>query len=252
MRFLSEIRYLACLGLTMLASSDISCSGNERTVAQEYSVAKLKKPITIDGNWNKPVWKKIKSMRLGFIMGKEPAFRPTVNVKMAYDDKNLYLIFRVRDKFVRCVNNKFNGPVWDDSCVEFFFSPDTQYQEKYFNLEINCGGTPLMYYNIIPRKNHVILDPIDLRQIEIAHSLPEIVDPEIKGPTTWTVEYRIPTELLKKYAEITKPDSGVVWKANFYKIGDKTSNPHYMTWSYIDKAEPDFHQPAYFGILVFK
>jgi len=244
------------IGLMMcFASSTISCSGLKNfntSKTKEYSVARLEKPVTIDGNWDKPEWKNIEDIQLGYFMGKVPEFRPKVNVKMMYDHENLYVIFKVRDKYIRCVNQNYNGPVWDDSCVEFFFSPDSKEPEKYFNLEVNCGGTPLMRYNLIPRKEREILEPVDLKQIEIAHSLPEIVDPEITEHKTWTIEYRIPFELLSKYAKITKPDSGVVWKANFYKIADKTSNPHYLTWSFVDKAEPDFHQPVYFGKLVFK
>ena len=82
-------------------------------------------------------------------MGEIPKFYPVVRAKMMYDRDNLYVIFRVEDRYVRCVTREFNGPVWDDSCVELFFSPDSGAPSKYFNLEINCGGTPLMYYNIL-------------------------------------------------------------------------------------------------------
>ena len=54
-------------------------------------------------------------------MGTIPEFRPAVKAKMTYDDENLYVIFRVQDRYVRCITKDFNGPVWEDSCVEFFF-----------------------------------------------------------------------------------------------------------------------------------
>lgn len=218
----------------------------------EYEVTRLDKPLTMNGNWDKPEWKKIKAVELKYFMGNLPKFQPAVQAKMAYDPNNLYVIFRVEDKYIRCITNQINGPVWEDSCVEFFFSPDTGMPGKYFNLEINCGGTPLMHYNLIPRKDFQLLEPNDIKQIEISHSLPEIIDPEMDGPVTWTLEYRIPLGLLKKYSNVTQPASGVTWKANFYKIADKTSNPHYLTWSLVDQAEPDFHLPAYFGKLIFQ
>jgi hypothetical protein len=43
--------------------------------------------------------------------------------------------------------------------------------------------------------------------------------------------------------------SGKKIKANFYKCGDKTEEPHYLSWSPIDTPEPDFHVPSFFGLL---
>jgi hypothetical protein len=38
-------------------------------------------------------------------------------------------------------------------------------------------------------------------------------------------------------------------RANFYKWGDGTSVPHYLTWSHIVTETPDFHRPEFFGEL---
>jgi hypothetical protein len=145
-----------------------------------------------------------------------------------------------------------NGEVWNDSCVELFFSPDMNAPLKYFNLEINCGGTPLMHYNNIPRKEYVVLEPVDIEKIEIAHSLTLPMLHEITDPITWTIEYKIPFALLEKYSAITRPAPGVVWKANFYKIAGMGSNPHYLTWSLVKNALPDFHLPEFFGTISFQ
>ena len=109
-----------------------------------------------------------------------------------------------------------------------------------------------MFYNIVPRKDYKILDPVDIQQIEIAHSLPQIIDPEIAEPTTWTIEYKIPISLLQKYSNVTKPKPGITWRGNFYKCGDKTSNIHYLTWALVDNKNPDFHLPQFFGELKFE
>jgi len=217
-----------------------------------YRVVRLEKAMKIDGIWNKPQWEKVDPINISNFMGQKPEFKPVAIAKMMYDDKNLYLIFRVKDRFVRCITNEYNGPVWEDSCVEFFFSPDTSLPLLYFNLEVNCGGTPLMRYNLIPRKEFAKLEVEDIKKIEIAHSLPEIIDPEITEPVTWTIEYRIPISMLEKYAGVTHPKPGISWRANFYKVAENTSNPHYMTWSVVDNIKPDFHLPQFFGLLEFK
>ena len=217
-----------------------------------YSVKKLTQPLNIDAKWDKPQWKSIEALELNNYMGDKPAFSPTVQAKMMYDDENIYVIFLVNDQFVRCITKDINGPVWEDSAVELFFAPDTSLPLRYFNLEINCGGTPLMHYNIIPRKEVENLKIEDIEKIEIAHSLPQIVDPEIREQVTWTLEYRIPIDILRKYSNITQPKPGIIWRANFYKCADKTSNPHYLTWSLVDNIKPDFHLPHFLGILKFE
>ena len=217
-----------------------------------YEVSKLQEPMQIDGNWNKPQWQNTEALEIINYMGETPEFRPLVKAKMKYDSESLYLIFEVKDRYVRCVTQEINGPVWEDSCVEFFFSPDTNLPEQYFNLEINCGGTPLMRYNIIPRKETKILDVEDIRKIKIAHSLPAIVNPELTKNVTWIIEYKIPVEILCKYSNVTYPKEGIIWRANFYKIAKKSSNPHFITWSVVKNAKPDFHLPQYFGQLIFQ
>lgn len=220
--------------------------------SQVYEVSRLKKPLKIDAKWNKAQWKKVKPVDIKHYMGKVSAFQPQVQAKMMYDDNNVYVIFQVKDRYVKSVVTEYNGPVSTDSCVEFFFSPDSEFPLKYFNLEINAGGTPLMFYIEQPMSGLKKLTDSELQQIEIAHSLPSVVDPEITEPVTWTIEYRIPLSLLSKYSNVSKPAPGVSWKANFYKTGSKTSNPNYLTWSVVEFARPNFHLPQFFGTLKFQ
>jgi hypothetical protein len=217
-----------------------------------YKVTLLKGEMIIDGNWSKPQWRSVKAVHISNHMGQMPSFSPDVHVKMMYDKDNIYVIFRVRDRFVRSVVEEYNGPVSTDACVEFFFSPDVKLPEQYFNLEINAGGTPLMAYHIYHQKKYQKFSIEDLKKIEIAHSLPDRVDPEIQTPIVWTIEYKLPFSVLKKYGSVIDPQAGVKWKANFYKTASKGSNPHYLTWSYVDNLQPNFHLPQFFGELKFE
>ena len=96
------------------------------------------------------------------------------------------------------------------------------------------------------------IDPADFANIEIAHSLPDVVEPEIKESTTWTLEYRLPFEFLAKYAPVVEPAAGVTWRANFYKCADATSHPHWITWAPVEFPRPNFHLPEFFGEIVFE
>src|SRR5690606_21836922 len=91
-----------------------------------YHEEKLKaSALLVDADWDKPAWKKIEAVEISHQMGEDPKFRPKTQAKLMYDDENIYGIFRVEDRYVRSVVQEYNGNVSGDSCVEFFFSPDS-------------------------------------------------------------------------------------------------------------------------------
>lgn len=214
-----------------------------------YKVMHTNQVVNIDGNWDKGQWQSVPALEITKFMGEIPAFKPVTHVKLLYDEAHLFVIFQVRDRYVSSLVQKPNGPVSQDACVEFFFSPDENTPLNYFNLETNAGGTKLMSYHGDITK---ALSENDLNAIELAHSLPNVIPSPITDSVVWTLEYKIPFSVLRKYAEITKPKSGVFWKANFFKTASTGQNPHYITWSEVINPRPNFHLPAFFGTLFFE
>ncbi len=204
-----------------------------------------------DANWNKNEWRDIESISITNKLLIEPLFTPTTKIKLLYNKDYIYVIFKVEDKYIRSVYTEINSPVSKDSCVEFFFTPSNSKVTGYFNLETNAGGTRLIRFQKGYNIEKIMMDIEDIKSIEIAHSLPEIVKPEILTETTWTLEYRIPLKMLKSYSEITQPTKGVIWRANFYKTAGENSNPHYLSWNKIIHPDPNFHLPEFFGELEF-
>jgi len=228
------------------------CTDNQTDMASKYKVKKLSEQPEINAVWDKMPWSGIEPLLIKNYMGDKPEHFPFTQAKMAYDNTAVYVIFRVEDRYVKAVADKNQGPVYLDSCVEFFFSPENGINEGYFNLELNCGGTMLFHHQMEPRKEQTHISEQHIQQMEVAHTQPKIVDPEIEQETTWVVEYRIPFSVLSDYHAFPKPEAGSVWRANFYKCADKTSHPHWLTWSPIDFPRPNFHLPEYFGILEFQ
>ena len=218
----------------------------------KYQVIRLEERPEINAVWDKAPWTGTKSLELTHYMGNKPDHFPLVEAKIAYDNLAIYVIFRVQDKYMKAVHSEHQDPVYTDSCVEFFFSPDEDSNKGYFNLEMNCGGIMLFHHQIAPRTNQTHIAGEDIEQVEVAHSLPQIVDPEIEVDTTWFVEYRIPFSVLASYRDFPNPESGTIWRANLYKCADATSHPHWLTWAPIDLPGPDFHQPDFFGTLKFQ
>ena len=215
-------------------------------------VSRINSPMTIDANWDKPVWNDIEGIVLQNYMGEKPAHFPTVQAKLAYDDENIYIIWKVDDQYIRAVAEADQGPVFRDSCVEFFFIPDNLGGTEYFNLEMNCGGTMLFHHQDFNKEGSVNISKDDIGQMKVAHSMPRLIKKEIQEETTWYLEYAIPFAILTNYYHLELPESGTVWRANLYKCADDTSQPHWLTWSKVDYPEPRFHLPEFFGTLVFE
>ena len=217
-----------------------------------YAVRRLTHPIVPDATWNRGPWSGIDPLAVEHYMGERPKHIPSTQAKVAWDSESLYVIFRVEDRYVRAVAAGLHGPVWEDSCVEFFFTPGTDLSHGYFNLEMNCGGVMLLRHQVVPRQNPIALTAGECACVRIAHSLPERVEPEIAGPVVWSVEYRLPIAILDRYAPVTPPAPGVKWRANLYKCADKSSHPHWLTWAPVNRPQPDFHVPECFGTLLFE
>jgi hypothetical protein len=217
-----------------------------------YKIAPVSVPVSINAQWDKKLWMETKARELVNYMGEKPAHFPNTQVKVRYDNKNIYVIFQVKDQYVKAVAKKINEQVCTDSCVEFFFTPGPDVSRGYFNLETNCMGIFLFRYSNNTDNKTGLVGPDDCKMITMAHSLQKDVTTEIQDPTTWSVEYAVPYALLEKYMKVDKPGKGVQWRANFYKCADKTSHPHWLTWAPVVNPVPKFHLPEYFGWLQFE
>jgi hypothetical protein len=216
-----------------------------------YRISAFHSPILIDADWNKTPWQSIEPLLVNQAHPASSDHLPQTQVKAAYYKQTLYVIFRVEDRYIRALTTEMHGPVYKDSCVEFFFSPHPSTPDSYFNIEINSCGVLLASHHSGPRQGRRYLEADDGGQIQIAGSLRGPIRSEITCPLTWTLEYAVPLEMLSRYAEVDAPAPGVVWNANFYKCADDTSHPHWMMWSEIPGNIPDFHRPEYFGYLQF-
>jgi hypothetical protein len=220
--------------------------------AHEYQITRVD-PAAFGRAWNEAPWTRVPALRVAAFHASSTIHRPLTEAKLAYDDQGLQLFFRVRDHYVRAVNTRPHGPVCKDSCVEFFFEPEGR--PGYFNLEINCGGTPLMFFIRYPTKDGgerqaTPLTPAQLDQISIRTSLPKFIPIEIRKPLTWWVQATIPFAVLEDFLGPLGALEGHTWRANFYKIASHTSKPHWGCWSPIQEVL-SFHQPQYFAPIRF-
>jgi len=220
----------------------------------KYVVRKSKRNPSLNGNWDEPAWRSADLITLDNFMARSSAHRPRVEVKTLWRNEGLFVFFRVHDRYIRCLRTDYQANVCRDSCVEFFVEPKKG--RGYFNFEITCGGTMLLFYCDNPDRETgriVVKDrvPRSLGEtVRIYHSMPKVVYPEVEFEATWKVEYFIPFKLFEHYLGSLGKIGGQVWRANFYKCADECSHPHWGSWAPLH-GKASFHVPQYFAPLRF-
>ena len=169
-------------------------------------------------------------------------YAPFCQGRIARTQDALVVDFRVSGLDLRALNLADNGSQWEDSCCEFFVEdPDGS---CYYNFEVNPLGKVLAAAG--PDRNK--------REKRPAEEMEEILrTARFEGPQDyaggiwdWRVTLLIPFHLIGVDPEAL-PEK---LRANFYKCGDCTAHPHFLSWSPIDTPNPDFHRPDFFGELL--
>ncbi len=220
---------------------------------RQYDIRMTSDIPELQGMWEGPVWRNVSPLFVDCFRPEGSGHRPLTQCKLLFDDHNIFGIFRVADRFVRCVQTGFQTDVWKDSCVEAFIQPKDC--PGYFNFEFNCEGALLASYVTDPirkdgrLKRYTPLSTDEGQQIRRFASLAARVEPEIETPLVWYLEFAVPLAVLEKYAGPVGQIKGQVWRANFYKCGNETSHPHWASWAPL--AARNFHDPASFGQIEF-
>ncbi len=87
-----------------------------------YTIRRAKVTPELQGKWSGPAWGDVEALSISHFHPRSSDHRPIAQAKAVYDDRGIYIIFDVVDRYVRCVHNEFQSAVWKDSCVEFFVS----------------------------------------------------------------------------------------------------------------------------------
>ncbi|HOX56388.1 MAG TPA: carbohydrate-binding family 9-like protein [Candidatus Paceibacterota bacterium] len=219
-----------------------------------YTVRAAAVAPALDAEWTDPAWGRAETLEIRHFRPESSSHHPQTSVRLLYVVTGIYGIFRVQDRYVRCVRTQYMQEVWKDSCVEFFAQP--RLDRGYFNFEFNCGGAFLCSYITNPERTpegfkEFTRVPAEIGQrIQARSSLPQRIDPEITAPVLWTLRFFIPFSLFGQYLGALGAASGQEWRGNFFKCADESSHPHWGCWSPVD--ELNFHRPSCFGTIRFE
>jgi len=168
-------------------------------------------------------------------------YRPECRLAMMHNGKSILLKFFVTEDNILARFDQPNDMVHRDSCVEFFVAFNNE--AHYYNLEFNCIGTCYLGYGLSDDQREVS-DTETVKKIKSSFML-QNDNNKIK----WELTLVIPNEVFYHH-NITNL-AAVKCKGNFYKCGDELPVRHYLAWSDIQSAEPNFHLPEFFGEVNF-
>jgi hypothetical protein len=224
------------------------------SVLPEYVVKRAGSSAPLNADWESGFWVNAETLEIKNFRPESSDHRPRTRARLLHDEKGIHGIFRVEDKFVRCVRTNYFDEVWKDSCVEFFAKPKAD--AGYFNFEFNCGGAFLCSYIVNPERTRdgfkdFAKMPLEIAQgIKVKSSLPGKIEKEIEEPVVWTLGFFIPFSIFENYVGAIGRVSGQVWRGNFYKCAEEVSHPHWAAWAPVD--ELNFHLPRCFGKIRFE
>ena len=152
------------------------------------------------------------AVKVDCVNWEEYPYKPYVTVRLGYSSSALAILFEVEEEHLRAVTMEDCGPVWEDSCCEFFVADPAG--NGYFNFEMNCVGT-LLAAKRKSQTEYEFLSESQMSEIQRFSSLPHApVDSVENGQKYWIAEV-IPFSILG----LDKVPESVM--ANFYKCGDK-------------------------------
>lgn len=174
------------------------------------------------------------------------SYKPQVSFRIGHTGNEIWLKFYVTENHIRAMETNTNGDVHKDSCVEFFIAFD---KNNYYNFEFSCIGTRHLSFGP-GRGNRTRISPEIVEQIEIESTLGNQPFDSKSGNFSWEMMIRIPVRCFA-FNNINSLDNTVA-NANFYKCGDETAKPHFVTWNQIETENPDYHRPEFFGKIQFE
>lgn len=194
------------------------------------------KTYTITPVTGTPDWSQIPAVKVDHQNWMEPV-DISMTAQVCYDENGLYVHLRSWEQDVRAEHAQPLSMVCEDSCMEFFFRPEEN-DLRYFNIEMN---------------------PLGFTYIGLAYDrwqscrLAPPTEEELMQKTCrrlddgWEVFYTVPVKFIQVFFPGYALTKGKKLYGNFYKCGDLTPRPHYLSWNPMTCTQPEFHRICDFG-----
>ena len=160
--------------------------------------------------------------------------------QLCYDEQGIWVRMEAEESPVRATLREPLDEVYQDSCLEFFLAPDPA-DSRYINFEFNpLGNIYLGFGSTRSTRVRQIVSSVEA----VFQAKPFFTE---QG---WGIIYHIPFAFICNFFPNFQPRGEMA--GNFYKCGDLTQQPHYMSWMPMHTDLPDFHRRQDFGMLCFE
>ena len=183
-----------------------------------------------------PVWDEIEQHRLDYSNWDGQAVYNTYFKICIVENRGIAVRMNTDETDLRYECDLRDEAVWEDSCMEFFIKPFNDLP-GYINCEINPVGACLCAYGP-DRENRVFVK-------ELTDIFPRIITH--MDSNGWDLELFVTFEFFKEIFKRDFSENNGLFKANFYKCGDKTNKIHYDSFSKMTTLPPGFHNPECFA-----
>lgn len=172
-------------------------------------------------------------------------YAPDCTAVVARSATHLAVLYHVRGLDLRATALADGGNSWEDSCCECFLADPAD--GTYYNFELTCIGS-LLASKRRSRAESAPLGADALAQVIRFSSLPREAVEEKDRIFAWSAGMLIPFRLVGADPQ-QLPER---LRGNFYKCGDLTAHPHFLSWNPVGTPAPDFHRPEFFGELILR
>ena len=241
---------------------------NEILIPKSYVVYNTTQEIIIDGRDNELAWAETKySDNFIDIEGiKNPSQK--TNVKMLWDDKNLYVFAKIYEDHIWADITKRDDVIYYNNDFEVFINPNN-HVFSYGEIEINALGTEWdLYLNKPYRLKGKADSSWNIEGLKSAVYINGTINNPNDIDNYWTVEMAIPLNEISKLKtpfDYNYPKVGDIWRINFSRVNwdfelnngkysRKKENGKFLpeyNWVWSPQGLINMHVPENWGFLQF-
>ncbi len=249
-----------------------------------YTAYHISEPSTVEGSLDENAWKKApRSNRFGAIISGKPALHDT-RAQLVWDDKYLYVAYRIEEPFVHAKFTTNNSPIYYDNDAEMFIAG----RDSYYELEMNAYNTTYEVFFIwddayksgfaqapeFARANMVPFNGVDYTNHprggrlgnfnwhfpgkKTAVHIDGTVNKDDDRDRGWTIELAFPWEGMKWLAlsdgRALPPKDGDTWRMDFSRFNTYKEAPPAKDsggWVWTRHGVWDSHIPECFAYITF-
>lgn len=184
-------------------------TGNAGIERECYTCGFIEEPISIDGKFEKPVWRKAAPISF-YIPGTGAVPESRTEAGILWDNEFLYVCFKAYDRDIFAYNTERDSATCHDDVLEIFFKTDPL-KEEYYNFEINALNTIYDAYNLKRKAGGSHRwKRWDCKGLRSCVSIEGSINNPFDVDEYWQLELAIPFKELQLNGK-EKPEAGDIW-----------------------------------------